>query len=163
MPGSGERKKKKKASGGKKRRLCECLSQHAQWEDLWFVCLLRGTAKGGSFFDDVFGPLSGCLLSRHLQRTAAEALLVPWMSMSGPGLPLARSPAGWEVSSPPACARPGLRSSQAGFSNVGSHGCNGIIRGTANPLPALLSLGQLEGCGVCRQPAWLWVTWLPTG
>lgn len=141
-------------------------------EDLWFVCLFRGAAKGAGslmIFFFFFGP-SGCLLGRRLSRTAAEAppvpcipMPVPCIPMRRPGLPPGMLPSG-EVSPQPAAS---LRRTKAPLLPArllrACHGPNGLIRGTANPIPALLSLGQLDGRAVHRQPAWPWLTWLPTG
>lgn len=68
-------------------------------EDLWFVCLLRGAAKGdGSLMIFLlllfFRPLSGCLLGRHLPRTAAEGPPVPCIPMRQPGLLAGMLPGG---------------------------------------------------------------------
>lgn len=129
-------------------------------EDLWFACLFRGAAKGAGSLMIFFSlaPLwmppqppppayscGGTACARNLNEAAGPA------AGSAPrrgGQPAARLR---QAAAPQLAARL-LRALHG--PNAGSHDRNGLIRGTANPLPTLFSLGQLDGHGVRWQPVW---------
>lgn len=79
------------------------------------VCLpIQRRSEGAGSLTIFFGPLSGCLLGHRLQRTAAEALPVPGISMRWPGLLPGLLPGGEVTHSP----RPLCQASAAGTAQL---------------------------------------------
>lgn len=142
------------------------------------VCLpIQRRSEGAGSLTIFFGPLSGCLLGHRLQRTAAEALPVPGISMRWPGLLPGLSPVGRSPTAHGHCARPALQEQLSSSAwptlhslattpgqrctarllcawhgpEVGSRSLNQLIQGTTNQFPALLPREQWDGCGVRGQ------------
>lgn len=131
---------------------------HSQREkDLWFVCLFRGAAKGaGSLMIFFLAPLwtpprppppayscGGAACALNLNEAAGTGLL--------PGGEVSPRPCPRQANARRLAARL-LRTFHG--PNTGSRGHDGLIRGAADPLPALFSARQLDSRAVRRRPAW---------